>query len=109
MPKEIPANQRQALVCLILVLSKILVYGGKISVSFAGENKNEIIVRGVHERIKDPSIIRSILEDNTQLQPDVENVIHFYTRSVCDFSNAKFTFSLEEKESEKHLELKVVF
>lgn len=108
-PKEIPANQRQALVCLILVLSKILIYGGKISVSFAGDNKNEVIVRGTNERIKDPAIVKGILENNTELQPDVENVIYFFTREVCSFNNANLTFSLEEKDDAKHIELKVVF
>lgn len=108
-PKEIPSFIRQTLACGIIVISKLLIYGGRISVSFSGENKNELTIIGRHTRVKDSANIKPILDGNTELLPDVENVIYFFTRSVIDLYNGKFSFDVSEVESEKQLEFKVNF
>jgi hypothetical protein len=108
-PREMPANVRQIVTCMILVVSKTLIYGGKISISFGGENKNQIILKAHNHKIKDTSLVEDIILDKKEINPDVENIIYFFTREVCRQSNAGIAFSVSSENEEKHIEFLVTF
>lgn len=106
-PREIPANLRQILTCMVLVMSKIMIYGAKSSITFSGENKNIVSVRAHFHKIKDASIIMSIINGTDDIEPDVENVIYFFTKKIADAANSKLELIIDDSLEEKQVELKL--
>ena len=106
-PPEIPANVRQVLSCMILVMSKIMIYGAKASVSFSGENKNIITVKAHQHKIKDPTLMKAILNSDSDVLLDVENIIYFFTKRIAKAANANLELNVDEESEEKQMELKL--
>lgn len=107
-PREIPANLRQIITCMILVMSKIMIYGAKSSVTFSGDNKNIVSVRAHFHKIKDPSLMKTIINNSGDVEADVENVIYFYTRKIAEQANAHIELTVDEEAEEKQVEIKLI-
>lgn len=105
LPENISAAARRLTISMILTMSRILIYGGKISVSVNGGGKN-ITVRGQADKFKEPQIIKQILMDTESVEPDVENIPYFFIRDICQDSGIALDFNYNDSEV-KVIEFKV--
>jgi len=103
-PESISAIKRRMLLGMVLTISRALIYGGKISVSFAGEGKKQIVIRSSSEKYKEPVLIREILLEKTQIEPDVENVPYFFIRETCKKYDIAIDFKYGEENATKYVE-----
>ncbi|MDX1950452.1 MAG: histidine phosphotransferase family protein [Rickettsiales bacterium] len=102
-PEGFPVNRRRICVGMILTLARVFIYGGKISVSFSGENKNTIEVRGTAPKYKEPEMIRDILLNKKEIEMDVDNVPYFFIREATDSLGGKITFEYKASDEEKQV------
>lgn len=103
-PETISAIKRRILLGMVLTISRILIYGGKINVSIGGEKKRQLIVRASAEKYKEPALINDILTDKTNVEPDVENVPYFFIRETCKKSGVKISFKYGDENGAKMVE-----
>jgi hypothetical protein len=108
-PETISAIKRRVLVGMILTLSRILIYGGKISISFAGEGKKQVVVKSSTEKYKEPAIIHDILMEKGNIEMDVENVPYFFIRETCKKYGIKINFKYGEENANKFVEFTADF
>lgn len=108
-PETITALKRRVMVGMILTLSRILIYGGKVSVSFAGEGKRQIVCRSSSEKYKEPVIIHDILMEKGNIEMDVENVPYFFIRETCKKYDIKINFKYGEENANKFVEFTAEF
>ncbi len=108
-PETTSALKRRVLVGMILTLSRVLIYGGKINISFAGEGKKQILVKSSSEKYKDPTVIHDILMDKASTEPDVENVPYFFIRETCKQYGCKINFRYGEENASKFVEFSAEF
>ncbi len=108
-PEVISALKRRVLVGMILTLSRVLIYGGKVSISFAGEGKRQIVARSSSEKYKEPVIIHDILMDKGNVEPDVENVPYFFIRETCRTYGVNINFKYGEENGTKFVEFTADF
>ena len=108
-PEVTTALKRRVLVGMILTLSRILIYGGKINISFSGEGKKQIVVKSSSEKYKDPTLIHDILMDKATIEPDVENVPYFFIRETCSKYGVKINFRYGEENASKFVEFNAEF
>jgi len=103
-PETISAIKRRILLGMILTLSRVLIYGGKINISFGGEKKKQIIVRASSEKYKEPVLINDVLMEKNNIEPDVENVPYFFIRETCKKAGVKISFKYGEENGVKSVE-----
>lgn len=103
-PEDVPASKRRICVSMILTIARILIYGGKITVGYSGDNKNVIEVRGYCQRFKEPELIKNIFDENTDAEMDVDNVPYFFIREICRNAGIKISFSYKNTDNEKTVE-----
>jgi len=103
-PESISAIKRRMLLGMVLTISRVLIYGGKINVSFAGEGKKQMVVRSSSEKYKEPVLIQEILLEKTQIEPDVENVPYFFIRETCKKYDITIDFKYGEENATKYVE-----
>ena len=108
-PETISAIKRRVLVGMILTLSRILIYGGKISISFAGEGKKQVVAKSSTEKYKEPTIIHDILMEKGNIEMDVENVPYFFIRETCKKYGIKINFKYGEENANKFVEFTADF
>lgn len=106
-PKKLTAAARRLCISMILTMSRVLIYGGKISVSFVDESKT-IVVKAQSQKFKEPNTIKEILMNTAQVEPDVENIPYFFIKDVCRSSGIKVYFDYNNDEV-KTAEFKVEF
>lgn len=107
--EKITALRRRVMVGMVLTLSRILIYGGKISVSFGGEGKRQIIAKSTSERYKEPSVIHDILMEKNNIEMDVENVPYFFIRETCKKYDIKLNFIYGEENATKFVQFTTDF
>jgi hypothetical protein len=108
-PEVISALKRRVLLGMILTLARTLIYGGKIGITFVGENKQQIIVRSTSDKYKEPVIIHDILTDKGSVEMDVENVPYFFILETCKKYNVKISFKYGEENGSKFVEFSADF
>jgi hypothetical protein len=108
-PETTSALKRRILVGMTLTLSRILIYGGKINISFSGEKKNQIVTKCSSEKYKEPSLIHDILMEKANIEPDVENVPYFFIRETCKKYDVKINFKYGEENGSKFVEFTAEF
>ncbi len=108
-PETMSALKRRVLVGMILTTSRILIYGGKVSVTFSGEGKRQVIVRASSDKYKEPAIISDILLDKSQIEPDVENVPYFFIRETCKKYGVEINFKYGEENASKFVDFSTTF
>ncbi len=109
LPDSISAIKRRILVGMILTVSRILIYGGKISISLAGAAKNTIVVRAGADKYKEPTSIHDIFMDTTTNEPDVETVPYFFIRETARKHNINLNFKYGEENTSKFVEFTAEF
>ncbi len=108
-PETISALKRRVMVGMILTVSRILIYGGKISVTFSGEGKRQVILRSTSEKYKEPTLTSEILLEKSQVEPDVENVPYFFIRETCKKYGISINFKYGEENASKYVEFTATF
>jgi hypothetical protein len=103
-PETVSAVKRRVLVGMILTISKILIYGGKISVTFTGEGRKNITVKSSSDKYKEPEIISDILMEKSEIEPDVDNVPYFFIRDTCKRHGIEINFKYGEENGSKFVE-----
>jgi len=96
-PKTITAEARKLCISMILTISRVMIYGGKISISFLNGGQT-ISVKSQSSKFKVPDQIQGILLNKSNIQPDVENVPYFLIRELCEDSNIKIDFEYSDEE-----------
>ncbi len=109
LPEKISALKRRVLIGMILTISRILIYGGKISISLSGEGKRQIVVKSSSDKYKEPVIIHDILMEKTNIEPDVENIPYFFIRETCKGHGIKINFKYGEENASKFVEFTADF
>lgn len=108
-PETISALKRRLVLGMVLTLSRILIYGGRVSVSFGGEGKKQIIVRSTSEKYKEPLLINDILLEKSPVEPDVENVPYFFIRETAKSHGVTINFKYGEENASKYVEFTALF
>ena len=111
-PKEISAHMRRMCASMILTHSRVLIYGGKISVSFSGfgDTKNKILVKSTSQKFKEPITIKQILEASEDIEPDVENIPYFFIRELSrDVGVENIEFDYVNNDDEKIVHFSATF
>lgn len=96
-PQKISAAERRICVGMVLTMSRILIYGGKISISYDESNKR-IVVKSQSDKFKEPNLIKEIISGNKDIEPDVENIPYFFIREICENSGVKIKFDYNDDE-----------
>ncbi len=103
-PEDISAIKRRIMVGMILTMSRVLIYGGRISIGFSGDNKNVIEVRVFCQKFKEPEMIKDIIEAKKEVDMDVDNVPYFFINNTAITASVKLSFDYKIADSEKTVE-----
>jgi hypothetical protein len=108
-PEVMSSLQRRVIIGVILTFSRIFIYGAKLSVSFSGENKNFVTIRGHAEKFKDPSPIKAVFDDTSDEEYSLDNVGYHFIKQTCDKCGINLKFNYNESEKEKSCEVTLDF
>lgn len=110
-PSHVTCLERRMCVAMMIIMGRVLIYGGKINVTFAKEGDGFIELKGKCNRFKNPQLIKDILDEkDSDIEADVENVPYFFIREIAKQDNIKLIFEFDdEDEKDKKVSFKAVF
>jgi histidine phosphotransferase ChpT len=100
-PDKIASYVRRILVSSVLIVSKIIIYGGTISISFQG---NKFSVKATAPKIKDPKeLVETINVGGKELT--LENVVVLFTKASAEADSMKFSAFADFESEVKMVEI----
>jgi hypothetical protein len=105
-PERINSVHRRILANLVLLSTKIAIYGGKTYISNnVGGGKGQYLVRITTDKLKDSTTITNILSGDNSEQLNVDNVYYYYLRDVAKDAQMKLKIQIDEVSNQKVVEI----